>query len=142
MNQLHLKVEKRNLDKKGCHVLLRRNSRFWSKLKLNSYDHHNYTTEMTPTKAILKLLAAGSGYELLLKELYTNHVCIDQAAITDLEIQTQAQADSPLWHHERTPCITSSIMKEVCHRKDSTKSFVLRKFAQKPVDVIATRYGR
>ena len=33
-------------------------------------------------------------------------------------------------------------MKEVCHHKDSTNSFVLKKLAQKPVDVIATRYGR
>ena len=33
-------------------------------------------------------------------------------------------------------------MKEVCHRKGSTSCFVLKKLAQKPIDVIATRYGK
>jgi len=44
---------------------------------------HNYTAEMTHAKANLKFPAAGSEYELLLMELYTNHVCI---ASVDLEI--------------------------------------------------------
>ena len=101
---------------------------------------HNYTSEMVSTKANLKI--PGSENQLLLKELYTNHVCIDHAAIVDLELQTRAQSDSPLWHHERTLRITSSIMKEVCHRKDSTNSFVLKKLTQKPIDVIAMRYGK
>ena len=33
-------------------------------------------------------------------------------------------------------------MKEVCHRKGSTSRFALKKLAQKPIDVIATRYGK
>jgi len=74
---------------------------------------HNYTADMTHARANLKFSAVGSEYELLLKELYTNHVCIDQTASVDLETQTRAQVDSLLWHHERTLRITSSITKEV-----------------------------
>lgn len=101
---------------------------------------HNYTSETIGTKESLQI--PHSENQLLLRELYTNHVCIDHAAIVDLELQTRAQSDSPLWHHERTLRITSSIMKEVCHCKDSTSSFVLKKLAQKPIDVIATHYGK
>ena len=73
---------------------------------------HNYTAEMTHAKENLKFPAAGSDHELLLKELYTNHVCIDQTASIDLKIQTRAQVDLPLWHHERTLHITSSTYHE------------------------------
>ena len=103
---------------------------------------HDYTAEVIHREANLKIPAAEPNCEALLKELYTNHVYIDQAAIIDLEIQTRAQADSPLWLHERTLRITASIMKEVCHRKDSTNAFVSKKLNSKPVDVTATRYGR
>ena len=108
--------------------------------QLNVMLDHNYTSETVSREVNLKI--PDSENQLLLKELYTNHVCMDHAAIVALELQTRAQSDSPLWHHERTLRITSSIMKEVCHRKDSTSSFVSKKLAQKPVDVIATRYGK
>lgn len=75
-------------------------------------------------------------------ELYANHVCITHADIIALELQTRAQSDSELWHQERVLRITSSIMKEVCHRRDSTSAFVAKKLTQKTIDVSATRYGR
>ena len=101
---------------------------------------NSYTSEMVSTKEIFSIPCSVN--QLLLKELYTNYVCVDHAAIVDLELQTRAQSGSPLWYHERGLRITSSIMKEVCHRKDSTSCFVLKKLAQKPIDVIATRYGK
>ena len=108
--------------------------------QLNVMLDRCYTSKTVSKKANMK--PSNSEKQLLLKELYSNYVCIDHAAIVDLELQTRTQSDSPLWHHERTLHITSSIMKEVCHQKDSTSSFVSKKLAHKPVDMISTRYGK
>ena len=108
--------------------------------QLNVMVDHSYTSKSISEKTNMK--PPNSENQLLLEELHTNHVCIDHAAIVDLELQTRTQSETPLWHHERTLRITSSIMKEVCHRKDSTSSFVSKKLVYKPVDVISTRYGK
>jgi len=74
--------------------------------------------------------------QVLLKELYTNHVCITKEGIAELELKTRMQSNSELWHRERVLCMTSPI----CHRRDSTNSFILKKLTQ--IDVYATCYGR
>lgn len=75
--------------------------------------------------------------------LYNSLVLIDAAKIKDLEKQTQSQANSDLWHHERRLRITASMMKEVCHRRDSTdcKAFLLKKLVPRSIHTAAIHYG-
>ena len=79
----------------------------------------------------------------LAKLLYYNHVSIDMTAIHKLEIDTRAQSDSEVWHRERKLRITASMMKEVCHRKDSTscKSFLSKKLSPTAAISAAMCYG-
>lgn len=49
---------------------------------------HSYTSEMVSTKENFSIPCSVN--QLLLKELYTNHFCVDHAAIVDLELQTRA----------------------------------------------------
>ena len=79
--------------------------------------------------------------------LYNSLVHIDAAEIRDLEKQTQSQAASDLWHRERRLRITASMMKEVCHRKDSIdckaycKAFLLKKLVPRAIHTAAIHYG-
>ena len=55
----------------------------------------------------------------LVNELYQSHVALNFDNVKSLEADTKAKSDSELWYNARKLRITSSIMKEVCHRKNT-----------------------
>lgn len=80
----------------------------------------------------------------LVNQLYFCHVCLDSESITELEQRTYQQHRSEVWHTERKLRITASIMKEVCHHKETTSchTFIQRKLMPKHIDTKAIHYGR
>ena len=80
----------------------------------------------------------------LVNQLYRCHVCLDSESKIELERNTHQQHRSEVWHMERKLRITASIMKDVCHRKETTSchNFIQRKLMLKHIDTKAVQYGR
>jgi len=80
----------------------------------------------------------------LVDQFFQSHVCLGIEKATELERSTQLQHCCEVWHTERKYRITASIMKEVCHRKDTTSchSFIQRKLMPKQINTKAVRYGK
>ena len=95
--------------------------------QLHVHLDHSYASEPPSANVSLDIKVPVSENSYLVNELYTNHVCITRASIGDLKLQTRAQCNSDRWHYERVLRVTSSIMKEVCHRRDSTSAFIFKK---------------
>ena len=110
--------------------------------QLHVEKDHNYASKAFSTLSNTNLEVPVLENQHLVNELYNNHVYITGASIIDLELQTRAQSNLERWNFERTLRFTSSIMKEVCHKRDSTSAFIMKKLSQKSIDVSATRYGR
>ena len=77
------------------------------------------------------------------KELYENHVVLNQDQIDKLEANTRMQSASELWCNARKLRITASIMKEVCHKKSTTSCspFIRKKLAARSIETAAIAYG-
>ena len=104
---------------------------------------HTYAAKPVDLDTVGKDLKHPAVNQRMVKLLYTNHVHIGATELKDLETHTRLQADCELWHQERKLRITASMMKEVCHRKDSTdcKAFLLKKLVPKTIHTAAIHYG-
>ena len=78
-----------------------------------------------------------------IKELYKNHVVLNQDQIAKLEANTRMQLASKLWCNARKLRITASIMKEVCHKKSTTSCspFIQKNLAARSIETAAIAYG-
>ena len=105
-------------------------------------DHcYSSSTKMLGDTKDEKVLQAP---KYLVDRLYKNHIWLDTETAIELERNTRLQSSSELWHSERKLRITASIMREVCHRKESTScsAFIQRKLMPTHIDTKAVRYGK
>ena len=111
-------------------------------LHLNS-DHCYYTSnDMLGDSKDDKKVIPSSKY--LVNQLYHCHICLDSESIIELERSTHQQHCSEVWHMERKLKITASIVKEVCHCKETTSchTFIQRKLMLKQIDTKVVQYGQ
>ena len=106
-------------------------------------QHDHRYASYTADKPLTESCDHSADIHHLVRSLYTNHICINITNIHELEIHTRGQSSSEMWHHERKLRITASMMKEVCHRKETTscKSFLMKKLSCTAVTTAAMRYG-
>ena len=111
--------------------------------QLRVQHDHKYALYSVDKSQTENLAFSATNINHLVRSLYANHVCINVTAIHELEINTRGQCNSEVWHHERQLRITASIIKEVCHRKDSTscRPFLVKKLSPTPTTTPAMRYG-
>ena len=97
-------------------------------IKVVNHDHNYCSRDIRPSYHEVESEPAS---DQLIRDLYKEHICISPTNAVELEIATRNQSLSNLWHNEWKFCITTSIMKEVCHRKPSTsvKVFIENKLS-------------
>lgn len=105
--------------------------------------NHAYAAKSVNLNATGEVLKYPVVNQQLVRCFYNNHIHISATEIKDLETRTQSQVDCELWHQERRLQITASVMKEVCHRKESTncKAFLMKKPVSKEIHTAASHYG-
>ena len=102
---------------------------------------HNYALAKGSSTPAQEVPASDYEQQKLIDDLYNHHVCIDAAAIQELELSTRAQHQSDRWHYERKLRETASGIIEICHQHPTTScmAFVKRKFSSRPSDKLCKK---